>query len=174
VSGPAAEAPDAGAPTVIEAGPCDVALLAELSKRSFGNETSFAGTSWSARSLAEVLALPGSFGLLAVEAGQPVGFLLAQALFDDCEIHSLGVLAESRRAGHGRRLLRAAAAAAVHRGARRLLLEVAESNAGARAFYRAEGFAAVGRRRNYYRTTDGTPADAVICARSLDSGDTAA
>ena len=165
-----AAAPDADGPAVTEAGPCDVPLLAELSHRCFGKETSFAGTPWTARSLAEVLALPGSFALLAVEVGEPVGFLLAQALFNDCEIHSLGVLADRRRAGHGRRLLRAAAAAAIRRGACRLLLEVAEPNGAARAFYRAEGFAAVGRRRNYYRKTDGTAADAVICVRSLDPG----
>ncbi|HEY9536300.1 MAG TPA: ribosomal-protein-alanine acetyltransferase, partial [Kiloniellaceae bacterium] len=59
------------------------------------------------------------------------------------------------------------AAAAARRGARRLLLEVAEPNAGARAFYRGEGFDEIGRRRNYYRMPGGAPADAVICARSI-------
>ena len=170
MSGPVVASPGGGA-TVQGAGPCDVALLAELSRRCFleGEAAVFAGTPWTARSLAEILALPGAFGLVTVAAGEPVGFVLAQALFEDCEILSLGVLAARRRAGHGRRLLRAAGAAAAGRGARRLLLEVAESNAGARAFYRAEGFAAVGRRGNYYLLPDGTLADAVICARALEA-----
>jgi len=171
VSGPPVQSPRGGGATVQDAGPCDVALLAELNRRCFleGEAAVFAGTPWTARSLAEILALPGAFGLIAMESGEPVGFALAQALFEDCEILSLGVLAARRRAGHGRRLLRAAAAAAAGRGARRLLLEVAESNAGARAFYRAEGFAAVGRRRNYYLLPDGMLADAVICARALEA-----
>ena len=159
-----------GGATVQDAGACDVALLAELNRRCFleGEAAAFAGTPWTARSVAEILALPSAFGLVAVASGEPVGFVLAQALFEDCEILALGVLATRRRAGHGRRLLRAAGAAAAGRGARRLLLEVAESNAGARAFYRAEGFADVGRRRNYYHLPDGTLADAVICARPLE------
>lgn len=151
------------------AGPCDVAVLAELYRQSFddGGEAAFAGRPWSVRSVASVLALPGAFGLLAVEAGEPIGFLLAQALFEDCEILSLGVLPGRRGAGHGRRLLQAGAEAASRRGAHRLLLEVAEPNAAARAFYRAEGFVAVGRRRNYYRLPGGSAADALICARDL-------
>lgn len=119
--------------------------------------------------MAEILALPGAFGLIAVEAGAPVGFLLARAVLEDAEILSLGVLAAHRRAGHGRRLLRAAAVGAAARGSRRLLLEVAASNATARALYLAEGFATIGRRRNYYRSADGRSADAVICALTVDS-----
>lgn len=169
MSGPPARAPEGGDAALRDAGPCDVALLAELNRRCFeaGDAAIFAGTPWTARSLAEVLALPGAFALLAVEADQPVGFLLAQALFEDCEILSLGVLAACRRTGHGRRLVRAAAAVAARRGARRLLLEVAESNAGARALYAAEGFTDIGRRRNYYLLPNGTRADAVLCARPL-------
>lgn len=162
--------PAAGRPAIVDAGPCDVALLAELSRQCFASETTFVGAPWTARLLAEILALPGSFALLAVQGDQPVGFLLGQALFDDCEIHSLGVRPGSRRAGHARRLLEAAAAAAAARGACRLLLEVADSNAAARALYAALGFAETGRRRNYYRRADGTPVDAVTCACSLRTG----
>jgi len=170
MSAPSTPAPaEDGRATVREAGPCEVALLAELNRRCFGpaEAAAFAGSPWSARSLAEILALPGAFALIAVEAEEPVGFLLAQSLFEDCEILTLGVVAARRRAGHGRRLLRAAAAAAARRGARRLLLEVAEGNAAARAFYRAEGFSDTGRRRNYYLTAAGEGVDAVLCACPL-------
>lgn len=151
------------------AGPCDVALLAELYRQSFveSAEAAVVGTPWSARSVAEILALPGAFGLIATEGGEPVGFLLARVLVEDCEILSLGVLPGRRRAGHGRRLLRGVAEAARRHGAQRLLLEVADSNATARAFYRAHGFLAVGRRRNYYLSKDGTATDAVVCALAL-------
>ncbi|MGF1630521.1 MAG: GNAT family N-acetyltransferase [Kiloniellaceae bacterium] len=150
-----------------------MAVLAELNSRCFeaaGNEA-FAGTAWTARAMAEILALPGAFGLLAVLGGAPIGFLLAQALFEEAEILSLGILAGHRRAGHGRRLLRAAAAAAAGRGARRLQLEVAESNAAAQAFYSAEGFAQVGRRRNYYLLPDNSRQDAILFARPLEAAE---
>src|SRR3546814_18942660 len=62
---------------------------------SGGGESSFSGTPWTARSLAEVLALPGAFAFLIVEAGAPLGFLLAQAVLDDCEI----LRSEERRVG---------------------------------------------------------------------------
>ena len=42
-----------------------------------------------------------------------------------------------------------------------MLLEVSAGNAGARAFYAAEGFVEIDRRRRYYR--DGS--DAVVMAR---------
>ncbi|MGF1595153.1 MAG: GNAT family N-acetyltransferase [Kiloniellaceae bacterium] len=151
--------------SVRAAGPCEVALLAELNRLSFAapGAGAFAGTPWSARSLAEVMALPGVFGMLALAGEAPAGFLLAQVLFEDAEILSLGVLPEHRRAGHGRRLLQAAMAEAARRGARRLRLEVAENNRGALGLYTGLGFAPAGRRRNYYRMADGTVVDAVIC-----------
>ncbi|MPZ09202.1 MAG: GNAT family N-acetyltransferase [Kiloniellaceae bacterium] len=170
MSAPLSDRPAGGALRIREAGPCDVAVLAELNSRCFlaGGDEAFAGTPWTARSMAEVLALPGAFGLLAVLEDAPIGFVLAQALFEDAEILSLGVLAGHRRAGHGRRLLRAAVAVAAGRGARRLQLEVAASNAAAQAFYGAEGFAPVGRRRNYYRLADSSVLDAILLARPLE------
>lgn len=161
--------PGDGDAAVIEAGACDVGLLAELNRRCFvdGAGSGVAGTPWTARDMAEILALPGAFAVLAVAAGQPVGFLLGRSVLEDCEILSLGVLDERRRSGHGRRLVRAAAAAALRRGAHRLVLEVSARNADAQAFYRSEGFAAVGLRKNYYLFPDGSAADAVVCARDL-------
>lgn len=154
---------------VVEAGGCEVALLAELNRRCFAEPAGpgVAGTPWSARDIAEILALPGAFALLAVEAGKPVGFLLGRSVLEDCEVLSLGVLAGHRRGGRGRRLLQAAAKAARQRGAQRLLLEVSERNAAAQAFYLAEGFRTIGCRKNYYLFSDKSQADAIICARDL-------
>ncbi|WP_340116456.1 GNAT family N-acetyltransferase [Pelagibius sp. 7325] len=153
------------------AGACDVALLAELYGRCFADGEGFSGTPWSARSLAEVLALPGVFALLAVQAGpaeeQPAGFLLAQVLFEEAELLTVGVLPSCRRRGHARRLLQAAVTESAQRGAHRMQLEVVESNARAQALYRAAGFAPFGRRRNYYRQADGTALDAVLYVRPL-------
>ncbi|MEO3427752.1 GNAT family N-acetyltransferase [Pelagibius sp. CAU 1746] len=162
------------AATIRPAGPCDVALLAELYRRCFDPAAggAFAGTPWSARSLAEVMALPGAFCLLATTEGpegrEPAGFLLAQVLFHDAELLTLGVLPERRRSGLGGRLLQAALAESARRGAGRMTLEVAESNAVAQALYRAAGFAEAGRRRNYYRLAGDGSLDAVVLARDLE------
>jgi ribosomal-protein-alanine N-acetyltransferase len=170
----------AGPGAVQAAGACDVALLAELNRLCFavpgdaaGEPGGFVGTAWSARALAEVLALPGAFGFLALDGGTPAGFLLGQALFEAAEVLSFGVLPGQRRKGHGRRLLRAAAAEAARRGARQLHLEVAEDNLGARAAYAAAGFAPAGRRRNYYRTPGGTSLDALLYTLPLPIADAA-
>jgi ribosomal-protein-alanine N-acetyltransferase len=170
----AADGQAAGAGAVQAAGACDVALLAELNRLCFavpGEGEGFVGTAWGARDLAEVLALPGAFGLLLVDGGAPAGFLLGQALFEAAEVLSLGVLPGQRRQGHGRRLLQAAAAEAAQRGARRLHLEVAENNRGARAAYEAAGLAPAGRRSNYYRTPDGTTLDALLYTLPLPAAD---
>lgn len=175
MSPPADSVPGDAAPgdggSIRPAGACDVALLAELYRRCFAEGEGFSGTPWSARSLAEVLALPGVFALLAVEAGvaeeTPAGFLLAQVLFEEAELLSLGVLPSCRRHGHARRLLQAALVEATQRGAQRMQLEVAENNERAQTLYRAAGFAPLGRRRNYYRQADGSALDAVRYARPL-------
>lgn len=58
--------------------------------------------------------------------------------------------AASRRAGAGAALLGALMAEAARRGASEAFLEVAESNAAARALYGRIGATEVGRRRRYY------------------------
>ena len=153
------------------AGPCDLPVLAELSRLSFAADdaANFAGTPWSARSLAEVMALPGVFALVALCNGIPAGFVLVQVTLDAAELLTLGVAPAARRAGHGARLLQAAMDEAARRGAARMTLEVAEYNRNAQTLYRKAGFVPVGRRRNYYRTWDGAVADAVILAHSLSA-----
>jgi ribosomal-protein-alanine N-acetyltransferase len=71
-----------------------------------------------------------------------------------------------RRLGFGRMLLEAVRQEAVLRGARSIVLEVAADNEAARALYRAQGFAPVGRRRHYYRRPAGD-GDALILRLAL-------
>ena len=96
--------------------------------------------------MAATLATPGSFALVAGDAG----FVLCRAAADECEILSIGVVPKSRGQGLGARLLAAAIDAARTRGAARLFLEVAEDNAAARALYAKGGFETVARRTGYY------------------------
>jgi ribosomal-protein-alanine N-acetyltransferase len=106
---------------------------------------------WSAETLARILALPRSFGLIAHGAGQPLGFLLAQSAAGESEIINLAVAPAARRRGVGGTLVAEAMARARGTGAQTIFLEVAADNAAARALYQQKGFLQVGIRPDYYR-----------------------
>lgn len=76
----------------------------------------------------------------------------------EAELHEIAVDPALRRAGAGRALLDAFAAAAAARGASVVHLEVAADNEAALALYRSAGFDEVGRRPRYYPSG----ADAVL------------
>jgi ribosomal protein S18 acetylase RimI-like enzyme len=84
------------------------------------------------------------------------------------DIAAIGVLDAWRRGGIGRALLAHCEAQARAAGATGLMLEVAEDNAAARAFYGGAGFAEAGRRRGYYRARPGEGArDALVFSKVL-------
>lgn len=154
--------------------PAEVTLLAALQAACFaveadpeGADAPYVGEAWSARSWAEILAMPGSFALFAVAAEAPLGFVAAQVLFEDGELLSLGVLPSQRRRGYGRQLLDGAIAEAGRRGASKIQLEVAENNLDGQHFYRRQGFTARGRRPKYYHNAKGVAIDALILEKAL-------
>jgi ribosomal-protein-alanine N-acetyltransferase len=142
----------------------ELPVLSALHARSFAD-------GWSGQTLQGLLQSPGVFAL-AAEAG-PVflGFILVRVAADEAEILTLAVAPERRRQGAGHALLAAAAAQAAGCGADRMILEVASSNAPARALYRRLGFRQTGLRKAYYRPFAGAPAeDALILAAPLPLG----
>lgn len=116
--------------------------------------------------MAEILAMPGSFGALAQRGDQPVGFVIALAVGPEAEIITLGVLPAFRRRGIAGRLLAWVIDRLRGGAGQRLLLEVAEDNIAARALYAKLGFTQIGRRPSYYRRFGGTAA-AIVLARGL-------
>jgi ribosomal-protein-alanine N-acetyltransferase len=159
-----------------EAGPFDAGVIAELHRRCFAD--GLGGPVWSMASIAEVLSLLGSYAYLAAVAPEPgtwadtaepvpAGFLLARTHLGESEILTLGVVADRRRQGTARALLRTAITRANLTGAARTLLEVAEDNMAARSLYAAEGFALVKRWPCYYRRPGGANAAALVFARNL-------
>ena len=155
----------AARPLVIEpTGPAHVALLTALHGRCFT-------PGWSTATMASLVGIPGTFGLLATEldngAARPVGFALARSAADEAELLSIGVVPECQRRGIARRLIAACVERVAGVGAAVLFLEVGEANAGARALYEGLGFQTIGRRHRYYRTADGSFEDAVVMRRDL-------
>ena len=84
---------------------------------------------------------------------RPLGYALAWWVVDELQLLALGTLPGARRCGIARRLLAELMAAARAAGARRVTLEVARSNAAARALYASVGFVEFNVRKAYYRAT---------------------
>ena len=97
----------------------------------------------------------------------PVGFALYRAAAGEAELLTVAVAPDARRAGLGRGLVDACIAGAAADGAERLFLEVGDGNAPALALYGKAGFRECGRRKGYYRRSDGSREDAVVMERLL-------
>lgn len=126
--------------------------------------------SWSVEALEKILALPHSFGLLALRETEPLGFILAQAAAEESEIINFVVAPAARRRGVGGFLLAKAMERARMGGARVMFLEVARDNEAARALYEVAGFKQVGVRPDYYRQDHINPMDALIFRGDLITG----
>jgi ribosomal-protein-alanine N-acetyltransferase len=121
---------------------------------------------WDVSAITAIMGMSGFFGQIAKVADALAGFVLALDLGNECEILSLGVLPDRRRAGIGTALLDAICLAAGLRGAEGVALEVAVDNAAALALYARKGFTVVGRRPNYYCQA-GRSVDALILRRAM-------
>ena len=106
---------------------------------------------WTEEDFLTLLSRDYAVTLVAGDGGAVAGYGCAVSVADEAEILNLAVDGGMRRRGVGRELLGRLVKAVSDRGARRIYLEVRESNAAARALYSSFGFAEVGARRNYYR-----------------------
>jgi ribosomal-protein-alanine N-acetyltransferase len=129
----------------------DVTAVHEIERLSFR-------TPWPAYAFEQELKGNRMARYLVARAGDRiVGFAGIWTMVDDAHVTTFGVHPEWRRQAIGRQLLLNLCELAGAIGARRLTLEVRESNAAAQALYRRFGFEVVGRRRAYY-TDDGEDA----------------
>jgi ribosomal-protein-alanine N-acetyltransferase len=146
----------------------DAPLLAELHAAVFQAPWD---RSWSARSFAEVLAMPGARGWLLIESDMPVGLMLARFVRDEGEILLTGTLPQARRRGHAARMMRVVLDSARAAGVTALFLEHAASNHAAGALYQRFGFQPMGRRRDYYARRGGGGEDAITLRCDLSAAD---
>jgi len=120
---------------------------------------------WTAGNFRDALAA-GNDCWLQRENGAVAAFAVTLPTVDETELLVIGVAPELQRTGRGRALLDFLVAAARQAGMTRMLLEVRPSNGAAVAFYTAEGFVEIGRRRGYYPASEGRE-DAIVMAKSL-------
>ncbi|MFC3230011.1 GNAT family N-acetyltransferase [Marinibaculum pumilum] len=137
---------------LVVAGVGDASALAALHAAAFA-----AAARWPAAEIEALLRLETVTGLLDHSGPPAKGFVLFSQVAEEAEILTLAVDPAYRRQGLGLCLVAGATAVATSRGAARLLLEVGEGNAAARALYDRAGFRQVGRRPGYY--TAGTQRD---------------
>jgi ribosomal-protein-alanine N-acetyltransferase len=123
----------------------DVEAVLELEQDVFGLDA------WSYESVLEELTGQRRHAVVAVADGVVVGYAVTMCAGDLVDLQRIAVAAPHRRRGLARRLLEAVRQP-------RMLLEVGATNKVALAFYEAQGFEAIDRRRRYYR--DGS--DAVV------------
>jgi ribosomal-protein-alanine N-acetyltransferase len=125
------------------------------------------GEAWTGDQCRATMALPGYRWLIASSEGQAVGFLLARTVADESEMMLLAVTTRYRGLGIGRALVETWLGECRSDGVARAYLEVRDGN-GAIEFYRAVGFAEVGRRKAYYSGANHARSDAISMTFRLD------
>jgi len=95
------------------------------------------------------------------------GYLLATIIADEAEILSIAVTADHQKCGRGAGLLGYFFTHIAARDVKTVLLEVAADNVAALTLYHRHGFAEFGRRRSYYKRSDGY-CDAIMMRRLSD------
>jgi len=91
--------------------------------------------------------------LVLVDGEELIGYAAAWIAYDEIHLLSIAVVPATRRCGFGAEILREVVERGRMRGAERVILEVREGNAAARAFYGKHGFVTIGVRRRYYSDT---------------------
>lgn len=134
----------------------DIDALAQIDYDCFGP------VAWSRELVAAELAAPSRDVLVADEQGAPIGYASIMTTGESADLQRIAVIAEQRRHGHARLMLAALFERAEQRGARRILLEVAETNDAALYLYDSMGFSVISRRKRYY--ADGS--DALVLSNS--------
>ena len=123
----------------------------------------FDSDAWSPGQVEGELAGPARHAFVAESEGAVIGYAAIAVAGDVADLTRIVVAESHRRVGVASALLASLHDAAAQAGAARMLLEVAESNVDARAFYATHGYTEVSRRRDYYAGGD----DALVLGRAL-------
>jgi len=128
---------------------------------------------WTRRQVEDSLAMPHTYAILVDADCQPpapdgvaAGFVLARRAPGEEELLLIAVRPGNRRHGIGHQLLKMFFETARAGGASKVFLEMRANNP-AGALYLQHGFAPIGRRPGYYRTTDGERIDAITYGKTL-------
>jgi len=147
---------------LLAATPEQAGALSELHCRLFEK-------GWDADGMRRLLEHPACVALVATSRQPPalIGFIIAQLTADEAEVLSIGIDKNWQRRGIGRALVDALIGSAKRKDARRLFLDVAESNGAALALYTRLGFTRMGVRKDYYLHPSGRRENALLMVRDI-------
>ena len=134
------------------ASPDDVDAIAAIEREVFEADA------WSDTLVDLELIAPGRVVVVAEYEDAVVGYASVAVIADVADLTRIAVRRGDRREGVGTALLAALLDTAADRGAERMMLEVADTNEPALAFYVVSGFVEIARRRDYY----GRGVDAIV------------
>jgi len=137
--------------------PHDADMIAALEADIFGAE------SWNLGQVSDELSAPTHVVVVAEHGETLEGYGCISVAGDAADLLRIAVDPSHRRTGLASHLLAALEDAGAKAGAAQVLLEVASSNVGARAFYAARGYAEISRRLGYYANGD----DAIVMVHAL-------
>ncbi len=123
---------------------------------------------WSAEEFTVLLQDPHTQGVGMSLFGKLIGFCLTRVVLDEAEILTIALHPNARGFKLSAKLLAGSIKQVSRLNARTLFLEVAKTNAPARALYASNGFQEVGYRKGYYKTKTGTLDDALVLSRALE------
>lgn len=140
----------------------DIDAVMEVMDSAFGDRF---GEAWTRSQLAGILPMAGVCLVVAWgESGRHAkGFSLFRTAVDESELLLIAVAPPYQGRGIGRLLLDDFLGRARADGAGRVHLEVRDGNPAVE-IYRTAGFAPIGRRRHYYRASNGKRFDAITLA----------
>lgn len=124
------------------------------------------GEAWTAAQCLSTLVLPDCQLLLAKDGDDVCGFAMSRWVLDHEELLMIGVARRIQGRHVGKLLLSETINRARNAGRTKLFLEVRDGNE-AHGFYLKSGFSSIGRRKNYYKNSDGISPDAITMGLDL-------
>jgi len=124
------------------------------------------GESWNASQCLAALSMPNCRLILARNNSAITGFAISRWVLDEEELLMVAVSRHHQRQGVATRLLDHIADNAGVSNRRSLFLEVRSGNA-AKAFYENKGFTETGRRKGYYKGSDGCLHDSITMTLNM-------
>lgn len=147
--------------TIREAGGDDIDAVMAIMGAAFPPTY---GEAWTRSQCSGILPMAGVVLRLAEYGdGRVVGFALMRVIVDEAELLLIAVDPAAQKSAIGATLVDDFIATSKARGASKLHLEVRDGNAAISLYERA-GFRLAGRRRDYYRGSDGHKRDALTLA----------
>lgn len=148
---------------IVDGSAADVAAIMPIMANAFDPAY---GEAWTASQCLATLVLPDCQLLLARNGVELCGFAITRWVLDNEELLMIGVAPQYQRQKVGASLLKDIEQRAKRAGRNILFLEVRDGNS-AYDFYCQSGFTPIGRRKNYYKSTNGISPDAITMSLNI-------